>query len=84
MIAVSASSGKSKKETARLEAIVKEIDDAIAAKDYDTALYKATKLQWIVEPGSYWREREQWDKRREEITATIEKVSGKSAENPAE
>lgn len=84
MIAVSASSGKSKKETARLEAIVKEIDDAIAAKDYDTALYKATKLQWIVEPGSYWREREQWDKRREELTATIEKLSGKSSENPAE
>ena len=71
-------------ETTRLEAIVKEIDDAITAKDYDTALYKVTKLQWIVEPSSNWREREQWDKRREELTATIEKLSGKSSENPAE
>lgn len=71
-------------ETTRLEAIVKEIDDAITAKDYDTALYKATKLQWIVEPGVNWREKETWDKHREELTATIEKLSGKSAEKPTE
>ena len=85
MIAVSASSGKDKKETARLEAIVKEIDDAIANKDYDAALYKATKLQWSIEDNSYENENtNKWDTRRAETIATIEKISGKSSENPAE
>lgn len=84
MITVSASSGKSKKETARLEAIVKEIDDAIAAKDYDTALYKATKLQWTQSPGAHNPNWNNWESRREELTATIEKLSGKSAEKPTE
>ena len=84
MIAVSASSGKDKKETARLEAIVREIDDAIAAKDYDAALYKATKLQWTQSPGEHNPNWKNWESRREELTATIEKLSGKSSENPAE
>ena len=85
MIAISADSGEDKKETARLEAIVREIDDAIAAKDYDAALYKATKLQWSY-TGSSFRDANtnKWDTRREELTATIEKLSGKSSENPAE
>ena len=81
MIALSASDGKYKKENLRLESIVKEIDDAIANKDYDAALYKATKLQWSIEDGSYGKEHiKKWDARREEITATIEKLSGRTTE----
>lgn len=69
-------------EAVRLEAIVKEIDDAIAIKDYDTALYKATKLQ--ADSKLHWSVRESWDKRREETIATIEKLSGKTAEKSSE
>ena len=71
------SGNKTKTETMRLEAIVKEIDDAIAQKDYDAALYKATKLQWTLEASQHSSEVEAWNEQREKITETIKELSGK-------
>lgn len=71
------SGNKTKTETMRLEAIVKEIDDAIAQKDYDAALYKATKLQWTFEASQHSSEVEAWNEQREKITETIKELSGK-------
>lgn len=78
LIPLSVISGKeSKTETVRLEAIVKEIDDAIAQKDYDAALYKATKLQWTLDPAHHSNEVNTWNEQREKMTETIKELSGK-------
>ena len=67
---------KVKAENARLEAIVKEIDDAMAQKNYEAALYNATKLQWTLNPSQHSSEVRSWNEQREKITETIKDLSG--------
>lgn len=63
------------KEEEKLEAIVAEIQECIAKKDYDAAYFKA---QSIYMNEGYPSDRERWDKVREDLIDMIETKSGVS------
>lgn len=66
-------------EKERLNSIVQQIDKNISDKDYDTALYNASKLHWSYEPNSNWTEVKNWDSQREDLIKTINSLSGRTS-----
>jgi sugar (pentulose or hexulose) kinase len=61
-------------EKARLAQVEQQIEQAVASKEYDRALILVDKLTWEEDPQSEKAFVEQYDKKREQLRQTIEKL----------